>query len=225
MLFQILLGTFNLCLHSLIIYLPWYIFAVAVAGGGASLTHQMTPMTLQQSPRPTPTIQAYPSTFSPGPSYVPGPLVRSYSSLNGSIGHSGGPGGRRAIPHSKELPVGGPRRSSLRQRTSKGGGEAQSGHWSLQRRETNAAAHLLKNTMTQTSPAPSPRAVRRGGGSHSSEGGHHHQHHHRQGSSCSHHHQHHADTNGDVQGSRRVRRTSQSSQGSSLSYSRPYRVS
>ena len=96
--------------------------------------------------------------------------------------------------------------------------------------------YLLKNTMTQTSPVPSPRPSRRASHHHhptssSAEG------HHRgckvssscTSSTCSHHghhreHNHHHDNNGEL-GSRRVRRTSQSSQGSSLSYTRQNRVS
>ncbi|XP_063604503.1 uncharacterized protein LOC134779995 isoform X7 [Penaeus indicus] len=92
------------------------------------------------------------------------------------------------------------------------------------------------SSTTQTSPVPSPRPSRRSsahnassaggggstGGSGGSSGHHHHHHHHRHTGSCSHHH-HHIDANGEAGGARRVRRSSQSSQGSSLSYSRPYR--
>ncbi|KAK7058716.1 Rho GTPase activating protein 39, partial [Halocaridina rubra] len=96
----------------------------------------------------------------------------------------------------------------------------------------------LISSTTQTSPVPSPRPTRRssshnastssfagggvGGGNTGGSGGsaghhHHHHHHHRHQGSCSHH------ANGDAGGARRVRRSSQSSQGSSLSCTRPYR--
>ncbi|XP_066983628.1 rho GTPase-activating protein 39 isoform X14 [Macrobrachium rosenbergii] len=105
--------------------------------------------------------------------------------------------------------------------------------------EASSLPHLLSKRLTssttQTSPVPSPRPSRRSshnatgssgsshaggvtGGSGSSSGHHHHHHHHhRHQGSCSHH------ANGEAGGARRVRRSSQSSQGSSLSYTRPYR--
>lgn len=112
--------------------------------------------------------------------------------------------------------------------TGGGGSEALSLPHSLSKR-------VISST-TQTSPVPSPRPSRRSsahnassaggggstGGSGGSSGHHHHHHHHRHTGSCSHHH-HHIDANGEAGGARRVRRSSQSSQGSSLSYSRPYR--
>nr|XP_045615801.1 dentin sialophosphoprotein-like isoform X5 [Procambarus clarkii] len=96
------------------------------------------------------------------------------------------------------------------------------------------------SSTTQTSPVPSPRPSRRssahsaptssvaggvGSGSTGGSGGssNHHHHHHRHTGSCSHHHHHHSDANGETGGGRRVRRSSQSSQGSSFSYSRPYK--
>ncbi|XP_069954957.1 serine-rich adhesin for platelets isoform X2 [Cherax quadricarinatus] len=119
-----------------------------------------------------------------------------------------------------------------------------SGLGSLQKKEGGPEGLSLPQSLskrvisstTQTSPVPSPRPSRRAsahsapitstaGGVGGSSGGsnHHHHHHHRHTGSCSHHHHHHSDANGDAGGGRRVRRSSQSSQGSSLSYSRPYR--
>ncbi|XP_042876227.1 filaggrin-like isoform X4 [Penaeus japonicus] len=140
--------------------------------------------------------------------------------------------------------------SGVQQRWSGGASNSRSsGMGSLQKKEggtggggTEALSlpHSLSkrviSSTTQTSPVPSPRPSRRSsahnassaggggstGGSGGSSGHHHHHHHHRHTGSCSHHH-HHVDANGEAGGARRVRRSSQSSQGSSLSYSRPYR--
>ncbi|XP_071527308.1 uncharacterized protein RhoGAP93B isoform X2 [Panulirus ornatus] len=126
-----------------------------------------------------------------------------------------------------------------------------SGLGSLQKKEgapeglslPHSLSKRVISSTTQTSPVPSPRPSRRssahsasttsstgvggGGGTTGGSGSnsshhHHHHHHHRHTGSCSHHH-HHSDANGDTGGGRRVRRSSQSSQGSSLSYARPYR--
>ncbi|XP_069165185.1 dentin sialophosphoprotein isoform X4 [Procambarus clarkii] len=123
-----------------------------------------------------------------------------------------------------------------------------SGLGSLQKKEggpeglsfPHSLSKRVISSTTQTSPVPSPRPSRRssahsaptssvaggvGSGSTGGSGGssNHHHHHHRHTGSCSHHHHHHSDANGETGGGRRVRRSSQSSQGSSFSYSRPYK--
>ncbi|KAB7507875.1 Rho GTPase-activating protein 39 [Armadillidium nasatum] len=101
--------------------------------------------------------------------------------------------------------------------------------WSLQGSDEKPRGlhRSMTSSMTQTSPSPSPRLNRRAS--------HHHHHHHHGGSanntsssSGSHHHRHgvscphrhHQNANGENQIGRRVRRSSQSSQSSSVSYSK-----
>ncbi|XP_066983610.1 dentin sialophosphoprotein isoform X3 [Macrobrachium rosenbergii] len=160
-----------------------------------------------------------------------GSLSSSRSNINIVGGNGGTPKGQHqrwptgGVSHSRSSGMG-----SLQKKEGISGGGGQ---------EASSLPHLLSKRLTssttQTSPVPSPRPSRRSshnatgssgsshaggvtGGSGSSSGHHHHHHHHhRHQGSCSHH------ANGEAGGARRVRRSSQSSQGSSLSYTRPYR--